>query len=200
MEIVTGLLNLLLHIDKTMLDFIAQHGNWIYALLFIIIFAETGLVFAPFLPGDSLLFVAGVLMALLSVAAILGDALNYAVGRWFGQTLITKTKLISQERLTYTQGFFDQHGGKTIVIARFLPIVRTMAPFAAGFGRMESGKFFMFNVSGGLLWVISLTLAGYLFGNMPFISNNLTLVIIGIIIVSFIPGIVAYLRERSRSH
>ncbi len=211
MEIVTGLLNLLLHIDKTMLDFIAQHGNWIYALLFIIIFAETGLVFAPFLPGDSLLFVAGaicaigkmdplVLMALLSVAAILGDAVNYAVGRWFGQTLITKTKLISQERLTYTQGFFDQHGGKTIVIARFLPIVRTMAPFAAGFGRMESGKFFMFNVSGGLLWVISLTLAGYLFGNMPFISNNLTLVIIGIIIVSFIPGIVAYLRERSRSH
>ena len=126
--------------------------------------------------------------------------MNYAVGRWFGQTLITKTKLISQERLTYTQGFFDQHGGKTIVIARFLPIVRTMAPFAAGFGRMESGKFFMFNVSGGLLWVISLTLAGYLFGNMPFISNNLTLVIIGIIIVSFIPGIVAYLRERSRSH
>jgi len=209
MDIITSLLNLLLHIDKTMLEFIAQYGNWIYALLFVIIFAETGLVFAPFLPGDSLLFVAGAICAigkmdpllliiLLCVAAIAGDALNYAVGRWFGQTLISRTKLISAERLAYTQRFFDKHGGKTIVIARFLPIVRTMAPFAAGFGRMQSGKFFMFNVSGGLLWVISLTLAGYLFGNLPFIRNNLTLVIIAIIIISFIPGIVAYLRERAK--
>ena len=210
MEIFSTVLNLLLHIDKTMLDFIAQYGNWIYALLFLIIFAETGLVFAPFLPGVSLLFVAGaicaigkmdpwILMALLSVAAIAGDALNYAVGRWFGQALISRTKLISPERLAYTQGFFDRHGGKTIVIARFLPIVRTMAPFAAGFGRMQSGKFFMFNVSGGLFWVISLTLAGYLFGNLPFIRNNLTLVIIAIIIISFIPGVVAYLRERAKA-
>ena len=207
MDLITSLLNLLLHIDKTMLDFIAQNGNWIYALLFIIVFAETGLVFAPFLPGDSLLFVAGAIcavgkmdpllvMGLLSVAAILGDAVNYAVGRWFGQALIQRTILISQDHLVYTQSFFERHGGKTIIIARFLPIVRTMAPFAAGFGRMHSSKFFLFNVSGGLLWVISLTLVGYLFGNLPFIRDNLTLVLIAIIILSLLPGFVAYLGER----
>jgi len=207
MDTLSSLFNLLLHIDKTMLQFIADHGNWIYALLFVIIFSETGLVFANFLPGDSLLFVAGAIcamgkmdlpavMALLAVAAITGDAVNYSIGRWFGQALISRTKLVSPERMAYTQGFFDRYGGQTIVIARFLPIARTMAPFVAGFARMNPRKFFMYNISGGLLWVVSLTVAGYLFGNLPFVRDHLTAVIIGIIIVSLLPGFIAWLRAR----
>jgi len=207
MDTLSSLFNLLLHIDKTMLQFIADHGNWIYALLFVIIFSETGLVFANFLPGDSLLFVAGAicamgkmdlpaLMVLLAVAAITGDAVNYSIGRWFGQALINRTKLVSPERMAYTQGFFDRYGGQTIIIARFLPIARTMAPFVAGFARMNPRKFFMYNVSGGLLWVVSLTAAGYLFGNLPFVRDHLTAVIIGIIIVSLLPGCIAWLRAR----
>ena len=207
MDTVSSLFDLLLHIDKTMLQFIADHGNWIYALLFVIIFSETGLVFANFLPGDSLLFVAGAicamgkmdlatLMALLAVAAITGDAVNYSIGRWFGQALINRTKLVSPARMAYTQGFFDRYGGQTIIIARFLPIARTMAPFVAGFARMNPRKFFMYNISGGLLWVVSLTVAGYLFGNLPFVRDHLTAVIIGIIIVSLLPGFIAWLRAR----
>ncbi len=209
MDTVSSLFDLLLHIDKTMLQFIADHGNWIYALLFVIIFSETGLVFANFLPGDSLLFVAGAicamgkmdlatLMALLAVAAITGDAVNYSIGRWFGQALINRTKLVSPARMAYTQGFFDRYGGQTIIIARFLPIARTMAPFVAGFARMNPRKFFMFNVSGGLLWVVSLTAAGYLFGNLPFVRDHLTAVIIGIIIVSLLPGLIAWFRARRK--
>ena len=209
MDTLSSLFNLLLHIDKTMLQFIADHGNWIYALLFVIIFSETGLVFANFLPGDSLLFVAGAicamgkmdlatLMALLAVAAITGDAVNYSIGRWFGQALINRTKLVSPARMAYTQGFFDRYGGQTIIIARFLPIARTMAPFVAGFARMNPRKFFMFNVSGGLLWVVSLTAAGYLFGNLPFVRDHLTAVIIGIIIVSLLPGLFAWFRARRK--
>ena len=209
MDTVSSLFDLLLHIDKTMLQFIADHGNWIYALLFVIIFSETGLVFANFLPGDSLLFVAGAIcamgkmdlptvMALLALAAITGDAVNYSIGRWFGQALIHRTKLVSPERMAYTQGFFDRYGGQTIIIARFLPIARTMAPFVAGFARMNPRKFFMFNVSGGLLWVVSLTTAGYLFGNLPFVRDHLTAVIIGIIIVSLLPGLFAWFRARRK--
>ena len=209
MDTVSSLFDLLLHIDKTMLQFIADHGNWIYALLFVIIFSETGLVFANFLPGDSLLFVAGAicamgkmdlatLMALLAVAAITGDAVNYSIGRWFGQALINRTKLVSPARMAYTQGFFDRYGGQTIIIARFLPIARTMAPFVAGFARMNPRKFFMFNVSGVLLWVVSLTAAGYLFGNLPFVRDHLTAVIIGIIIVSLLPGLFAWFRARRK--
>ena len=207
MDTLSSLFDLLLHIDKTMLQFIADHGNWIYALLFVIIFSETGLVFANFLPGDSLLFVAGAicamgkmdlatLMALLAVAAITGDAVNYSIGRWFGQALINRTKLVSPARMAYTQGFFDRYGGQTIIIARFLPIARTMAPFVAGFARMNPRKFFMYNVSGGLLWVVSLTAAGYLFGNLPFVRDHLTAVIIGIIIVSLMPGFIAWFQAR----
>ena len=209
MDTLSSLFDLLLHIDKTMLQFIADHGNWIYALLFVIIFSETGLVFANFLPGDSLLFVAGAicamgkmdlpaLMALLAVAAITGDAVNYSIGRRFGQALISRTKLVSPERMAYTQGFFDRYGGQTIIIARFLPIARTMAPFVAGFARMNPRKFFMFNESGGLLWVVSLTAAGYLFGNLPFVRDHLTAVIIGIIIVSLLPGLFAWFRARRK--
>lgn len=209
MDTLSGLFNLLLHIDKTMLQFIADYGNWIYALLFIIIFSETGLVFANFLPGDSLLFVAGaicamgkmdlpVIMGLLIVAAITGDAVNYSIGRWFGQALISRTKLVKPEHMAYTQGFFDRYGGQTIIIARFLPIARTMAPFVAGFARMDPRRFFLFNVSGGLLWVVSLTGAGYLFGNLPFVRDNLTAVILGIIIVSVMPGFIAWFRARRK--
>ena len=185
-----------------------QYGNWVYALLFAIIFVETGVVIAPFLPGDSLLFVAGalcvtegmnlpLLIVLLMVAAILGDAVNYSVGRWFGDALMKRTRLISPEKIKYTQDFFEKHGPKTIVIARFLPIVRTMAPFVAGFSGMQAKRFLTYNVTGGILWVVSLTVAGYLFGNIPFIKNNLTAVILLIIVLSILPGIIAYLKARA---
>ena len=207
MEYLTQFIDIVLHLDKHLAVMVQQYGLWIYGILFVIIFSETGLVFANFLPGDSLLFVAGAicamgkmdlwtLMALLSFAAIIGDALNYSIGRWFGQTLISRTKLVSPARLAYTQGFFDRYGGQTIIIARFLPIARTMAPFVAGFARMNPRRFFMYNVSGGLLWVISLTGAGYLFGNLPFVRDNLTAVIIGIIVVSLLPGFIAWFRAR----
>ncbi len=210
MDLITSLFDLLLHIDKTMLQFIETHGAWIYLLLVLIIFAETGLVFASILPGDSLLFVAGAIcamgkmdillvMGLLTTAAITGDAVNYAIGRWFGAALISRTRLVSPERMAYTQGFFDRYGGQTIIIARFLPIARTMAPFVAGFARMDPKRFFSFNVSGGILWVVSLTLAGYLFGNLPFIRDHLTLVIMGIIFLSLLPGIIAIIRARIAS-
>lgn len=207
MDLLSTLFDLLLHIDKTMLQFIDSHGAWIYVLLVLIIFSETGLVFANFLPGDSLLFVAGaicamgkmdlpLLMLLLTTAAIVGDAVNYSVGRWFGQALIRRTRLVNPARLAYTQGFFDRYGGQTIIIARFLPIARTMAPFVAGFAKMDPKKFFLFNFSGGILWVVSLTAAGYWFGNLPFVRDNLTAVILGIIIVSLLPGVIAVLRAR----
>ena len=207
MEFLSYIFDLLLHIDKTMLQFIDTYGAWIYVLLVLIIFSETGLVFANFLPGDSLLFVAGaicamgkmdlyLLMGLLSAAAITGDAVNYAIGRWFGEALMRRTRLVSPERLAYTQGFFDRYGGQTIVIARFLPIARTMAPFVAGMARMDPKRFFFFNVSGGLLWVISLTLAGFWFGNLPFVRDNLTAVILGIIFVSLLPGLIAIARAK----
>jgi membrane-associated protein len=190
-----------------MLQFIDTYGAWIYVLLVVIIFSETGLVFAAILPGDSLLFVAGaicamgkmdlyLLMALLSAAAIVGDAVNYAIGRWFGEALTRRTRLVNPERLAYTQGFFNRYGGQTIVIARFLPIARTMAPFVAGMSRMDTKRFFFYNVSGGLLWVISLTLAGFWFGNLPFVRDNLTAVIIGIIFVSLLPGFIAIIRAK----
>mgnify|MGYP000240421986 FL=1 len=208
MEWLASFTDLVLHLDKHLVFFVQQYGDWVYALLFAIIFTETGVVVAPFLPGDSLLFVAGalcvtegmslpLLMVLLVAAAILGDAVNYSVGRWFGVALMTRTRLISPEKIKYTQDFFEKHGPKTIVIARFLPIVRTMAPFVAGFSGMQAKRFLTYNVSGGLLWVVSLTLAGYLFGNIPFIKNNLTAVILVIIFVSILPGIIAVIRARA---
>ena len=208
MEWLSSFADLVLHLDKHLVFFVQQYGDWVYALLFAIIFTETGVVIAPFLPGDSLLFVAGalcvtegmslpLLMALLIVAAILGDAVNYSVGRWFGEALMTRTRLISPEKIEYTQHFFEKHGPKTIVIARFLPIVRTMAPFVAGFSGMHAKRFLTYNVTGGILWVVSLTVAGYLFGNIPLVKNNLTAVILLIIFLSILPGIIAYLKARS---
>ena len=159
MEWLASFADLVLHLDKHLVFFVQQYGDWVYALLFVIIFTETGVVIAPFLPGDSLLFVAGalcvtegmslpVLMVLLIVAAILGDAVNYSVGRWFGDALMKRTRLISPEKIKYTQDFFEKHGPKTIVIARFLPIVRTMAPFVAGFSGMHAKRFLTYNVTG----------------------------------------------------
>ena len=136
------------------------------------------------------------IMSSLTAAAIIGDAVNYAIGRWFGAALISRTRLVSAQRMAYTQGFFDRYGGQTIIIARFLPIARTMAPFVAGFARMDPKRFFSYNLSGGILWVVSLTLAGYLFGNLPIIRDHLTLVILGIIFLSLLPGIIAIVRAR----
>ena len=210
MDFITGALNLLLHIDQSMLQFIELHGAWIYALLVLIIFSETGLVFAPFLPGDSLLFVAGavcamgkmdiyLLVAMLTAAAIVGDAVNYSIGRWFGAALIARTRLVNPKHLTYTQGFYERYGGQTIIIARFLPLARTMAPFVAGFARFDPKRFVLFNVTGGIFWVVSLTAAGYWFGNLPFVREHLTLVILFIIFLSILPGIIAVLRAKLSS-
>jgi membrane-associated protein len=190
-----------------MLQFIEAHGVWIYVLLVAIIFAETGLVFMPFLPGDSLLFVAGaicamgkmdlyLLMALLTTAAIVGDAVNYSVGRWFGAALIARTSLVNAKHMAYTQGFYDRYGGQTIIIARFIPLARTMAPFVAGFARFDPKRFLFYNVIGGVVWVVSLTVAGYWFGNLPFVRDNLTLVILFIIFLSILPGIIAVLKAK----
>ncbi|MCU0766882.1 MAG: DedA family protein [Gammaproteobacteria bacterium] len=207
MELLTYLIDLFLHLDRHLVELIQQYGPWIYLILFLVIFAETGLVVTPFLPGDSLLFVAGTLAAaggmdvgllivLLCIAAILGDSVNYAIGKHAGERLVRHGRLIRPEHVARTHAFFDKYGGKTIVIARFVPIVRTFAPFVAGIGKMTYGRFLFFNVTGGILWVVSLTLAGYYFGNLPIVKDNLSLVIIGIIVASIMPAVIEYLRHR----
>ncbi|MFP5349578.1 MAG: DedA family protein [Gammaproteobacteria bacterium] len=211
MELLAQFVDILLHLDRYLAQFVADHGIWVYLLLFLIVFAETGLVVTPFLPGDSLLFVAGTLAAaggmdvvwlcaILAAAAILGDTVNYWVGKWFGARLFRDdARWLKREYLDRTHKFYERHGGKTIILARFIPIVRTFAPFVAGMGRMSYLKFFAYNVIGGLIWVFSLVLAGFYFGNLPWVKANLTLVIIGIVIASITPGIVEYLCHRRRS-
>ena len=207
MEILTFLIDVVLHLDRHLAELVQNYGAWIYLILFLVIFAETGLVVTPFLPGDSLLFVAGtlaaaggmdpvLLMVLLCIAAIAGDSVNYAVGRHVGERLVRSGRFVRQAHVDRTHAFFEKYGGKTIVIARFVPIVRTFAPFVAGMGAMDYGRFLFFNVTGGILWVVSLTTAGYFFGNLPIVKNNLSLVIIGIIIASIMPGVIEYLRHR----
>ena len=211
MEWITQSIDLILHLDKHLGVFLASHGAWIYALLFAIVFVETGLVIMPFLPGDSLLFVAGALAAaggmdvlwlgaLLSAAAIMGDTVNYWVGSYFGSKLLRgkHSRWLNKKHLDYTHAFYERHGGKTIVIARFIPILRTFAPFVAGMGKMPYSRFMAYNVFGGLVWVSSLLLAGYYFGNLPWVKQNLSLVIVGIILLSISPGIIEYLRHRRR--
>jgi membrane-associated protein len=208
-EILTAFIDLVLHLDRHLLTLTQQYGIWVYAILFLIVFLETGVVVTPFLPGDSLLFVAGTLAAagelnvhtlaaVLIVAAILGDSLNYSIGRFLGPKVFRfeDTRFFKRAYLEKTQAFFDRHGGKTIVIARFVPIIRTYAPFVAGIGAMRYPRFLAFNVSGALLWVISLTYAGYFFGNLPIIKNNLTIVILGIIFISILPGLIEFWRAR----
>ncbi len=213
MELLSGFLDIVLHLDVHMLALVQEYGVWVYAILFAIIFAETGLVIAPFLPGDSLLFVAGalcgmgslelqILMPLLILAAFSGDNTNYWIGRLLGLRLLSKAspRFIKPEHLEKTHLFFDKHGGKTIVFARFLPIIRTFAPFVAGIGTMSYRSFVMFSAIGSVAWIGGLTVAGYFFGNIPIIKNNLTLMILIIIFVSFIPAILEFMRHRKAAN
>lgn len=199
-----------LHLDRHLAEFTSQYGAWIYAILFAIIFCETGLVIAPFLPGDSLLFAAGslaaigkmdvhLLFALLTAAAIVGDNINYATGRFLGQKVLKadNPRFIKKEHLYKTQHFFEKHGVKTIIIARFMPIVRTFTPFVAGTGRMHYPRFLFFDVIGGFAWTTTFIYGGYLFGNITAVKQNFSLVILGIIILSITPGIIEYWRHRS---
>lgn len=207
------IIDFFLHIDQHMVEMVRDYHEWTYAILFLIIFCETGLVVTPFLPGDSLLFVGGAIAAqpdmplsvhllalVLFAAAVLGDLCNYAIGHFFGKKLFSNpdSKIFKQSYLDKTHEFYKKYGGKTIILARFVPIVRTFAPFVAGMGRMHYTYFMLYNVTEGLLWVSSFLYAGYLFGNQPFIQENLKLVIVAIIIISLIPGIVEYLRARRK--
>ena len=204
MELLATLWDFAVHLDRHLAAFIAQHGPWVYGLLFLIVFCETGLVVTPFLPGDSLLFVVGTLaaaggmdiflvMAVLIAAALCGDNVNYFVGRWAGTRVLSKW--INPVYLRRTHDFYERHGGKTIIIARFMPIVRTYVPFVAGLGAMPYPRYIGFCVAGALLWVVSLCGAGYFFGNIPVVKNNLTVVILIIVLLSISPAIVAWLKS-----
>jgi len=205
------LLDIILHVDKHLLEFVATYGAWIYALLFAIVFAETGFVVTPFLPGDSLLFAAGALCAtgnmniyatvgLLIAAAFGGNAVNYAVGRYVGprafQQGAVSERLLNPEYLRRAHAFFEQYGGKAVVLSRFVPIVRTFVPFVAGAASMSPAAFMLFNLTGAIGWVVLCTFAGYLFGNIPVVRNNFSLVTIGIVLVSLLPMAVELLRHR----
>ena len=202
-------MDIVLHLDTYLLALTQQYGMWVYAILFLIIFSETGLVIAPFLPGDSLLFVAGALCGmgalqlellapLLILAAFSGDNTNYWIGRLIGTRLLGRTnaKLIKREHLAKTHAFYERHGGKTIIFARFFPIIRTFAPFVAGVGLMHYRLFVIFSALGSFLWITSLTVAGYFFGNIPVVKDNLTLIILGIIAISLLPAFIEIIRHR----
>lgn len=203
------LIDFILHVDEHLLEFITQYGIWIYAILFLIIFVETGLVVMPFLPGDSLLFAAGalaastgvmdpwVLIPLLFLAAVLGDTLNYHIGRYIGPRVFEiESRFINQKQLIATQKFFAKHGGKTIIFARFVPFARTFAPFVAGAGKMNYKYFLSYNVIGAFLWITSFVILGYIFGNMPIVKDNFTHLIFGIIIISVLPGVIGFIRQK----
>lgn len=212
MELIYWLIDFVLHLDKHLVELLQQYGIWIYAILFLIVFSETGLVVTPFLPGDSLLFAVGALtaidtsntltlpwiIAVLIVAAILGNSCNYAIGRWVGPPAFSgKYRLLRMEYLQQTQAFFDKHGGKTIMLSRFLPILRTFAPFVAGVGQMPYSRFQMFNVAGGVTWVVLFVIGGYLFGNIPIVRENFGVVTILIIVVSLLPLVWVAIQQRS---
>jgi membrane-associated protein len=207
--LIKNLLELFLHLDKHLSGVIQDYGGWTYLILFLIIFCETGLVVTPFLPGDSLLFAAGTfaalgsldivwLIVLLSAAAVAGDTVNY----WFGYLIGPKVfkeknaRFLNKKHLERTHQFYEKHGGKTIIIARFIPIIRTFAPFVAGIGQMTYWKFISYNVIGGLAWITLCTLAGYLFGNIPTVKQNFTLVILAIVLISILPALIEYIRQR----
>ena len=208
MELLSDLFSFFLHLDRHLAERAGQFGHWLYGILFLIVFCETGLVVTPFLPGDSLLFASGALAAvgslnihalflLLTVAAILGDTVNYAAGHYFGEKVFSSdARVLKQEYLDRTHAFFERHGGKTIVIARFVPIIRTFAPFVAGAGRMTYRHFLFYNVTGAIAWTASFLYGGYFFGNLPFVKQNFSLVILAIIILSLMPGVVEYWRHR----
>lgn len=219
MDVIKGLIDFILHLDVHLFTLIQEYGVWIYLMLFLIVFVETGLVIMPLLPGDSLLFAAGtfcagvvneagetadlnlwIVLGLLIVAAILGDGLNYFFGKTIGLKVLTwrirGKQLVKQKYIDQTHAFYEKHGSKTIIIARFVPIVRTFAPFVAGIGQMNYARFLQFNIIGGVTWVVSLTLLGYFFGNLPFVQENFETVIFGIIFLSIVPMIVAYLKAK----
>lgn len=213
MEIVQQFIDFVLHIDRHLIEIVQEYRTWTYLILFIIIFAETGFVVTPFLPGDSLLFAAGAIIAhpesglniflmciLLIAAAILGDLVNYHIGDYIGiKAFSGKYKLLKKEYLEKTQQFYEKHGGKTIIYARFIPIVRTFAPFIAGIGTMSYARFASYNVIGAIVWVSSFLFLGYLFGGIPIIKDNFTYVIFGIIVLSILPPIVEVIREKRRT-
>jgi len=211
MELLATFIDIVLHLDTHLLALTQEYGIWVYAILFLIIYCETGLVVTPFLPGDSLLFVAGALCGmgalrlewlapLLMLAAFSGDNTNYWIGRLIGMRLLRRTNgLIRREHIDKTHTFYEKHGGKTILFARFLPIVRTFAPFVAGVGLMRYRLFVLYSALGSLAWIGSLTVAGYLFGNIPFIKNNLTLMILAIVVISFLPAVREFIRHRRRA-
>jgi membrane-associated protein len=210
MELLRQLVDLFLHLDVHLRQVIAQYGTWTYFILLVIVFCETGLVVTPFLPGDSLLFAAGtfaalgaldlrVLVPLLIAAAVVGDTVNYWVGAWIGPRAFEGNfRFLRKEHLDRTRAFYERHGGKTIILARFVPIVRTFAPFVAGVGTMSYGRFITYNVVGAVLWVGLLVLAGFFFGTIPVVRENFTMVILAIIAISVMPMVVEALRGRSR--
>jgi membrane-associated protein len=209
MEVIAQLVDVFLHLDRYLGVFLHDYGLWVYALLFVIIFAETGFVITPFLPGDSLLFVAGTLAAgsglevqwlipLLIAASFGGDNANYWIGHHLGPRVFRRngSRLLNHEHLDRTHAFYERHGGKTILLARFLPILRTFAPFVAGIGHMPYARFLAFSLTGSVLWITLFVLAGYFFGHLPFVRQNLTLMMLGIIVVTLLPGGIAWLRHR----
>jgi membrane-associated protein len=211
-ELFATLVDIVLHLDQHLQWLVSNYGSWIYAILFLIIFCETGLVLTPFLPGDSLLFVAGTvaaagemyvhgLFAALAAASFLGDNTNYWIGRFVGPRVFRREKslLFNPEHLVRTQRFYDRYGAKTVFLARFVPIVRTFAPFVAGIGRMHYPRFVFYSFSGSVVWVGSLTYAGFYFGNVPLVKQNLSIVIVIIILISISPGLVEYLRHRAQA-
>jgi membrane-associated protein len=208
METINSFFDFFLHLDKHLFNIVNDYRNWTYIILFCIIFCETGLVVTPFLPGDSLLFTAGaiaaigllniwILVGLLCIAAFLGDSVNYSIGKFFGRKVFEREyRLIKREYLLRTHDFYEKHGGKTIIIARFVPIIRTFAPFIAGVGTMNYFRFITFNIIGGILWVCICSLGGYFFGNLPFVKNNFSVVVLTIIFISLLPMIIEYLKYK----
>jgi membrane-associated protein len=207
MDLILSLVDFILHIDVHLDAIIRDYGTWTYAILFLIIFCETGLVVMPLLPGDSLLFAAGTfaargslnpvaLFALLAVAAIVGDSVNYGIGRYLAPRAERGFRFIRKEHLDRTHAFYDRHGGKTIVFARFMPIIRTIAPFVAGVGAMTYGRFIVYNVAGGLAWIALFVFGGFFFGTIPAVEKNFTLVVFAIIFLSILPGIIELVRHR----
>jgi len=212
MELLKDFADILIHLDKYLDSIIRSYGSLTYGILFLIVFCETGLVITPILPGDSLLFATGTVAALgsldlsliiilLSIAAIAGDTVNYWIGYLVGPKVFSKEKsrLFNKEYLDRTHHFYQKYGGKTIIIARFIPIIRTFAPFVAGVGRMKYKRFIIYNILGGIGWIVTFVLGGYFFGNIPLVKNNFALIILAIIIISILPAIIEYLRQRHQS-
>ncbi|MFA6078586.1 MAG: DedA family protein [Candidatus Omnitrophota bacterium] len=211
MEVVLNIIDFIIHLDRHLNEIIQAIGGWSYLLLFVIVFAETGLVITPFLPGDSLLFVVGTFAALgmfdpllvfivLLSAAVIGDTVNYAVGKYFGDRILLRYsgRFFKKEYVDDTHRFFERHGGKTIILARFVPIIRTFAPFVAGIGKMEYRKFIIYNITGALLWVAIFLFGGYFFGNIPLVKDNFVIAIFGMMLVSLLPVFIGFAKKRKK--